>query len=67
MVPLSAPLIARLPAVVVRLVLKWLPVTGPVTLRDSPSLRVRPAALKLPSVPIRLVPVKPWRCPSSCR
>src|SRR6185437_3845610 len=50
--PLTAPLIARLPLVVISEVLAP-PLTGPVTLRDCALVNAKPAALKLPSVPIR--------------
>src|SRR5512146_1888198 len=53
--PLTAPLIARLPAVVASMVLDP-PATGPSTVNAWALVRAKPAAVKLPSVPIWLDP-----------
>ena len=52
-VPLTAPLIARSPAVVVSVVLAP-PLTGPLTVSAWALVRAKSAALKLPSVPMWL-------------
>ena len=55
-VPLTAPLIARSPVVVVSAVLAP-PLTEPFTASACALVRLNPAAVKLPSVPIRLAPL----------
>ena len=56
-VPLTAPLIARSPLVVVSVVLAP-PLSGPLTLSACASVNAKPAALKLPKVPMWFVPLR---------